>query len=200
MLANNVTFWSDDPHETSNSLVKRYISIPKTPAEGSMQAPYRYPWPKVCSLPEKAPLRYCFKDKRSATNLGPVLKGAQQIWAPAMVSPEGQVSSMSIEPDSGCPRDEHGQMSAECLCSSRGVSRDSLVISDETKDKDPEWNDGPECTTATTVGYHHAADDEPDRPWRHYIKFCAYEPDDNNRSLQRAIRSMAHEFGECHDP
>ncbi|KXT05419.1 hypothetical protein AC578_11014 [Pseudocercospora eumusae] len=111
-----------------------------------------------------------------------------------MWNPQGQVSSMTIEPDSGCPRDDKGRLQPDCLCASPGVSRDALIISDETKDGDNAWNDGPDCQTSTTTGYSYIGGGEPSVAWRHRLRFCAYEPSDNNRSLRRAIRAMAHEL------
>ncbi|KXT13911.1 hypothetical protein AC579_2375 [Pseudocercospora musae] len=193
----NGTFWHDLDTATNSSITKRWLSVPGVPSNGAngMVNPYQYPWPLSCSEPRKSAIRYCFNNQRSANNLLPVLQRAIALWYPAMRNPQGQVSSMTIEPDSGCPRDENGQLQPDCLCASPGVSRDALIISDETKDGDNAWNDGPDCQTSTTTGYSYIGGGEPSVAWRHRLRFCAYEPSDNNRSILRAIRAMTHELG-----
>ncbi|KAF7194283.1 hypothetical protein HII31_04316 [Pseudocercospora fuligena] len=192
--ASNVTIWNDELNGTSSSVSKRWFSVPELPTAGIMQVPYVYPWPRTCSTPVKRPVRYCYLNARSARNLAPLVQVAQAAWAAAMVNPEGQVSSLSLEPDSGCPRDENGQLMPDCICTGR-VNRDALVISDETIDGDEGWNDSPMCETSTTLGYEYISDDEPDRPWRHRLRFCAYEPTHPARSFESASRDLTHEFG-----
>ncbi|EME85388.1 uncharacterized protein MYCFIDRAFT_171316 [Pseudocercospora fijiensis CIRAD86] len=151
--ASNVTIWHEELNETSGSFFKRWLSIPELPSAGVMQLPYIYPWPRTCSSPPKRPVRYCYDNARSARNLGPLMEVAQAAWAAAMMNPQGQVSSLSIEPDPGCPRDEDGQLKPDCLCLSGRVRKDTLVISDETKDGDDDFNDSPDLTDHGDTNY-----------------------------------------------
>ena len=57
---------------------------------------------------------------------------------------------MPIEWDAGC-RNPDGSMKEWCICGEPGVATDSLMMSDETRDGDEDWNFSDNCPTATTV-------------------------------------------------
>lgn len=73
-----------------------------------------------------------------------------------------RVSSLSIDLEPTC----NGK--SMCICSDEGVATDALMISDETREDDDEWNEGSDCYTASTVGYRYIPQGQPDLPHRHY--------------------------------
>ena len=172
-----------------NPLHRRWFGIPTLPSDNTFAAPYFYPWPATCSNPIVQPVRYCYKDKRSQKNLDSIVQEAIAGWSPAWTDGTNIHSALRIIPDPGCGDSKY------CLCSDPNVSKDALVISDETRDGDSEWNDGPQCQTVTTTGYHYIANGEPDAPFRHFLKFCAFDPSDNNRQKPKAVLIMEHELG-----
>ncbi|KAI5367856.1 Putative peptidase M12A, metallopeptidase, catalytic domain superfamily [Septoria linicola] len=174
---------------SADILNKRWFGVPELPNDQSLTAPYRYPWPVTCTDPIVMPVRYCFKDRRSAKNLGKIVLQAVAGWSPAWTDGSELLSALRIIPDPGCGDEKY------CLCSNLNVAKDALMISDDTKDNNPEWNDGPECQTVTTTGYSYIPEHEPEAPFRHYLKFCAYDPTDNNRQEMKAILYMKHEMG-----
>ncbi|KAM3422859.1 hypothetical protein BST61_g341 [Cercospora zeina] len=142
-------------------------------------------WPVVCTTPKVSqPLHYCFKDIRSAKNLGQVVDAAIRIWAPAIA-----VTAMSIVPDPQCKNP------AQCICDNAWAKTDSLVISDVTKDGDDEWNNGPHCHTETSVGYQCIAPGVSVKPWRHYLHFAELKDKQAEDAMVFAVRAMAHELG-----
>lgn len=169
------------------SIAKRWHSVDDRVGM-SLPAPYNFAWPITCSSPKKVqPIRYCYRNARSAKNLKPILEEAIKIWAPAMA-----VSAMTIIPDPAC--DDHD----ECICTQHGASPDSLVLSDETIDGDLQHNQSEECATETTVGYDYIPRGEPDRPWRHYLRFGEWDPHDPEKTWAFAVRALAHELGMYH--
>ena len=145
--------------------------------EGSVCA-----WPVKCPAPNPIqPVRYCFKDKRSADNLQPILNEAIARWAPAM---QDHVSALSIDLEDGCDNDPH------VYCSDDRVSGDALVISDETKDDDAEFN-WEECDTQSTLGYDYDSNERG----RHTMEFCHLKPDSPDGTHHWAVRAMMHELG-----
>ena len=104
-----------------------------------------------------------------------------------------QVSAMRIAPDPACDDQDN------CICTQHGASPDSLVISDETKDQDDsddsDDDESEECISSTTIGYEYIPRGEPDIPWRHYLRFCEWDPAEVHKTLALAIRAMAHELG-----
>ncbi|KAH9825360.1 hypothetical protein Tdes44962_MAKER10216, partial [Teratosphaeria destructans] len=67
----------------TSPLTKRWYSIP-TPTANQIPGGWG-PWPRICPGPtEPHPLRYCFADARSHTNLQPLLDEAIARWAPAL--------------------------------------------------------------------------------------------------------------------
>ena len=167
-----------------SAIAKRWYSVDERVGM-TLPAPYVFAWPVTCSSPQKIqPIRYCFRNARSARNLQAVLDGAIRIWAPAMA-----VSGMRIIPDPACDNQD------ECVCTRDAASVDSLVISDETKDGDLEYNQSEECITETTIGYEYIPRGEPDRPWRHALRFSLWDVLDPDKTMELAIRGMAHELG-----
>lgn len=168
-------------------LSKRWYSVATKESQGS-RYPYQSAWPVVCTTPRiSQPVYYCFKDKRSAKNLGEILDAAIRIWTPAIA-----VTSMSIVPDPQCKNPD------ECICDNSWAKTDSLVISDVTKDGDDKWNNSEECYTDTTVGFIHLAPNAPVQPWRHFLKFGGWNEQSqrhHERNLVFAVREMAHELG-----
>ncbi|CZT18896.1 uncharacterized protein RCC_04741 [Ramularia collo-cygni] len=171
-----------------HELLKRWYGVKTLPAPGADQSylsPYYYPWPVTCSSPKVVqPIRYCFKDKRSAKNLQAVVDRSIAAWSQATL-----VSSLAITVEPTC-RDKN-----MCICSGLGVAKDALMISDETIDGNDEWNHGPECYTASTVGYRYAPKGQPIIPHRHYMKFCSYAPQYSWGQFEEAERDMGHEWG-----
>lgn len=100
------------------------------------------PWPVTCQDPKQQPIRYCFKDKRSARNLGEIVDRAVAGWSHAMVH---SALKIILDPSTG---DD-----PEVLCDDKRVPDDALVISDESKDDDDDWNQSAECATYSQVGY-----------------------------------------------
>ncbi|KAM3422858.1 hypothetical protein BST61_g340 [Cercospora zeina] len=170
------------------SLKKRWFGVPELPIDGSPVAPYRYRWPVTGTDPMMMPVRYCFKDKRSAKNLGKIVLRAIAGWSPSWTDGKNYLSALRIISDPGCGSEKY------CLCSNPNVARDALVISDETRDNDHKWNDGPECQTISTTGYSYISA-STSAPFRHYLKFCSYDPTDKNRVEAKAIVYMMHELG-----
>ena len=120
-----------------------------------------YAWPVRCGPPNPIqPVRYCFKDERSAKNLDDIVNHAIARWAPAM---QNHVSVLSIDLDFG--NDIH------VYCEDDRVSNDALVISDETHDNDDDYNWNM-CSTQSTTGY----DYESDLKGRHTLEFCHLIP------------------------
>lgn len=162
---------SISPRELANSsthtaqpgpeLLRRWYGVKTLPSEGLEHgyiSPHYYPWPITCSDPKVVqPIRYCFKDERSAKNLQKIVDMSIAAWAQAML-----VSSLAITTEPSCRGVE------PCLCSDSGVAKDALMISDETRDEDDEFNLGPNCVTASTVGYRYIPKGEPNSPYRHY--------------------------------
>lgn len=148
--------------QPGHDLLKRWYGVkPLPPAPQNYLSPYYYPWPITCSSPKPIqPIRYCFKDARSAKNLQIVVDRAIAFWSQAML-----VSSFTITVEPTC------RNKFPCLCSDSGVAKDALMISDEIRDKDEEWNQGPDCYTASTVGYRYIPKGQPDVPHRHYSTY-----------------------------
>ncbi|GIZ46521.1 hypothetical protein CKM354_000964700 [Cercospora kikuchii] len=170
-------------------LEKRWFGVPDMPSNGPHVTPYRYRWPAMRSDPNTMPVRYCFKDKRSAKNLGKIVLRAAAGWSPAWTDGNNYLSALRIIPDPGCGDEKY------CLCGNPNVARDALAISDETRDNDHKWNDGSGCQTLSTTGYLYISPGEPSAPSRHYLKFCSYEPTDRNRQEAKAVVYMMHELG-----
>lgn len=200
---------NDSIHETQpgHELLKRWYGVKTLPATGVEQgyiSPHYYPWPITCSNPKVIqPIRYCFKDERSATNLQPLVDKSNAAWAHAMVA-----SSLTITVEPTC------RANAKCICSDPGVAKDALMISDETRDDDEAWTLGPDCVTASTVGYRYIPTGQPNSPYRHYsksspqtqviplpltdillVKFCSLAPKYSWGREDVALRDMVHEFG-----
>ena len=70
------------------------------------------------------------------------------------------------------------------------MSDDALVISDETKDDDDEWN-WEQCDTQSTTGYDYESTDRG----RHTLETCHLKPDAVDKTTPYAIRAMTHELG-----
>ncbi|PPJ56005.1 hypothetical protein CBER1_03368 [Cercospora berteroae] len=175
---------TDHPVSTGVEHTKRWYSVNLKASPGS-KISRQSAWPAVCTTPRiSQPLYYCFKDKWSAKNLGKIVDAAVRIWAPAIA-----VTSMSIVPDPQC------KSSAECICDDSWEKTDALVIFDMTKDADGEWNDGPECYTETSVGYEHLAPGARVPPWRHHLNFAEWDTGRPEKTMELAVRAMAHELG-----
>ncbi|KAK6433743.1 hypothetical protein LTR95_010073 [Oleoguttula sp. CCFEE 5521] len=134
------------------------------------------PWPVLCSGPQQTqPVRYCFKDARSESNLQPILDKAISKWAHAMT-----VSTMSIVPDNG-----------ETLsCSDPKVRDDALVIIDGTKDGNDEYNWNECSTESATTGYDYVGKQRG----RHVLTFCHLIPGEDS-THDKAVKAMTHELG-----
>lgn len=145
--------------QPGHELLKRWYGVPALPTDGTrIKPPHYYPWPATCGEPIIQPIRYCWKDERSQKNLQAVLDTAISEW----VHTFHPVSSLQIILEPTC----NGNV--KCLCSDTGVAKDALMISDETRDGDDDWNLGPDCVTASTVGYRYIPDGQPEVPYRHY--------------------------------
>ena len=139
-------------------------------------------WPVKCKgTPPIQPVRYCYKDKRSTDNLEDILNHAIARWGPAM---QEQVSALSIDLDEGTGNDPH------VYCSDPKISGDALVISNQTKDGDDEW-DWDKCDTQSTTGYIYESDERS----RHTLDFCHLKTDAVEKMKPWAIRAMMHELG-----
>ncbi|KAK4505332.1 hypothetical protein PRZ48_003295 [Zasmidium cellare] len=142
------------------------------------------PCPITCQNPVEQPVRYCFRDKRSAKNLGEIVDKAVVGWSHAMVH-----SALRIQLDPGTGGDP------EITCADERVAKDALVISDETRDGDEDYNLGPDCPTAATLGYQFIPEGRPTLPFRHRLRFCGYLADNEHRTKESAVRQMMHELG-----
>jgi hypothetical protein len=171
--------------QPGHPLVRRWYGVPSLPLAGPVQSPYYYPWPVTCGYPNALqPLRYCFRDKRSADNLEEPVNLAIAYWAEAM-----RVSAMKIILDPGAENDIHN------YCGTGNVAHDAYWISDVTIDGDYEWNSGPRCRTASTLGYHYIPPNQFAPPRRHHMIVCAFQPDWSGGTKEMAAASIAHEFG-----
>ena len=166
-----------------DGLIKRWYSVPATPPPTEYRSPFIYPWPVLCNPPhEYQPLRYCYKDKRSADNLESVVNSAVARWAQAM-----RHSALKIELDPECEANPYK------FCSELATHTDALVISDVTSDSDDVWN-WEQCDTQTTTGYRYVPLGDPPEPYRHTMEFChLITGHESTRSW--AVRAMMHEFG-----
>lgn len=132
------------------------------------------PWPLDC---DTQPVRYCFADARSQTNLAPILTQAITNWAPATLT-----STLQIIPDN----------EAALLCTDPSIRPDALVITDKTKPNDPTHNHGPNCPTdSATTGYDYTSTARG----RHKLDFCHLDPQDPKGTTALAIQAMTHELG-----
>ncbi|SMR47917.1 unnamed protein product [Zymoseptoria tritici ST99CH_1A5] len=171
--------------EPGHHLTRRWYGVKALHPPMIAQKPYYYPWPATCGYPNALqPVRYCFLDKWSADNLEDVLNVAISYWGEAM-----RVSALKIILDPGARGNKHN------YCGTEGVATDALVISDETKPGDDEWNGGPNCVTASTVGYKYTPRNQYPSPHRHYMKVCAYQPQYPYGTAELASRDIAHELG-----
>lgn len=135
------------------------------------------PWPLMCpdGDTQTQPVRYCFKDARSQTNLQSTVDEAVARWAHAI-----QVSALEIDFDN--------QNSKVCSGQNRP---DALVIWDATIDDNDDYNWN-KCETRSTVGYSYGSTDVG----RHHLDFCHLEPGSTD-SKDEAVRAMMHELGMC---
>lgn len=177
---NNVSSARSCAHTAAAS--KRWYGVEKPDDSTNKQQEGRsFPWPVKCGPPNSVqPLRYCFKDQRSADNLIDIVNHAIARWAPAM---QDHVSALSIDLDQGTGGDHH------VYCSDSRVSGDALVISDETKDDNEQWN-WEECDTQTTTGYDYSSNTRG----RHTLEFCHLLPNQKEKTTPYAIRAMMVRF------
>lgn len=136
-----------------------------------------WPWPVKCQGPPPVqPIRYCYKDQRSADNLEDIVNHAIARWGPAM---QGHVSALSIDLDEGAG----GKI--DVFCSDPRISDDALVISDETIEDNPAWN-WEQCDTHSSTGYDYTSSVRG----RHTLEFCHLKPDAKEGSRPFAIRKL----------
>nr|OQO26147.1 hypothetical protein B0A51_07573 [Rachicladosporium sp. CCFEE 5018] len=95
--------------------------------QGVARDTFRKPWPGSCDGDTKRYVQFCYKDDRTLLMLYDIMGDAIAAWGPAM-----QRSSLRIVPDRACVaaavRAGDASSSYECLCTTPGVSPDSLVI------------------------------------------------------------------------
>ncbi|KAI7313889.1 hypothetical protein KC315_g11530 [Hortaea werneckii] len=154
--------------------VKRWYGVPegeKTTILGGWG-----PWPVMCKEPEPVQaIRYCFKDKRSADNLQPIVDQAVARWAHALHPSTALTISL----------DNHD----EKVCNDH-VRKDALVVTDTTRDGDEAFN-WERADTLTTTGYDYRSKD----PWRHSLKFGHLVPGAGEKNRETAVVNMMHELG-----
>lgn len=129
-------------------------------------------------------IRYCFNNERSAENLHELVESAIQKWSPAL-SPH---TNLKIELDMGCNGD------VKCICQDGCTSPDAVIISDTTREKDPNFK----APTHSTEGYYY---DSTNRANRHQMAIGHLVPgkladDDGQLTRDLVISDILHEFGE----
>ncbi|KAI6898042.1 hypothetical protein KC318_g3924 [Hortaea werneckii] len=130
----------------------------------------------MCKEPEPVQaIRYCFKDKRSADNLQPIVDQAVARWAHAL----HPFTTLTISLDN---RDEK-------VCNDH-VRKDALVVTDTTRDGDEAFN-WEKADTLTTTGYDYRSKD----PWRHSLKFGHLVPGAEEQNRETAVVNMMYELG-----
>ena len=164
------------PKATHEQLLKRWYGV--KPLHPPIIVGGWGPWPIMCpnAPAQTQPIRYCFKDARSATTLQPIVDQAVARWAHAL----HPASSLQIGLD-----DETAK-----VCSDPKVRPDALVISDESRPDDPKW-DWDSCHSQSTVGYNYGSDAKG----RHTLEFCHLKPGDEVETGPTAVQAMMHELG-----
>ncbi|KAK5129348.1 hypothetical protein LTR08_003578 [Meristemomyces frigidus] len=165
------------PKSAHASLLKRWYGVKPLHAHSAVVGGWG-PWPIMCpTLPSQTqPIRYCFKDARSATTLQPIVDQAVAKWAHAL----HPASSLQIGLDHAGAK----------VCSGPAVRADALVISDESRPEDPQWK-WEECDSQSTVGYNYGSDERA----RHTLAFCHLKPGDESATEAKAVQVMMHELG-----
>lgn len=133
----------------------------------------------------RAPVRYCWRDQRSYENLGDTLNHAIAKWALAAIH-----SSLDIALDFQGDENTAVQDVHSVYCDDPRVKDDALVIWDESKDGDDEFN-WEQCDTKATTGYEYGSQVRG----RHTLQFCDLVPGYEVQTKDKAIRAMMHELG-----
>jgi hypothetical protein len=134
------------------------------------------PWPTICNG-ETQPIRYCFGDSRSQTNLQGIVNQAVSNWAPAI-----KVSKMTIGLDN----------EDSPVCDPGKNRADALVITDGTKtDATADEYNWEHCDKQATTGYMYGSK----ATGRHTLEFCDLVPGSEEATKPYAVRSMTHELG-----
>ncbi|RMY24308.1 hypothetical protein D0867_01469 [Hortaea werneckii] len=173
------------PLSDSSQHVKRWYGVPE--GEGANIQGGWGPWPVMCKEPEPVQaIRYCFKDKRSADNLQPIVDQTSADWLIRNLKAVARwahalhpFTTLTISLDN---RDEK-------VCNDQ-VRKDALVVTDTTRDGDEAFN-WEKADTLTTTGYDYRSKD----PWRHSLKFGHLVPGAGERNRETAIVNMMHELG-----
>lgn len=112
---------------SANEVAKRWFSLAKQPV--TVGPTERTIWPKVGTPAEFDgdqytinPIRYCYADQKSASQLMGIVNQAINGWKPALFPH----TAADIKLDPGC------KGNFLCVCDTEGVAPDALKISDES--------------------------------------------------------------------
>lgn len=168
-------------------LSPRWLSIPELHPPLNPSYAGWGPWPRVCTgTPQmRAPVRYCWRDQRSYDNLGVTLNHAIAKLAPAAIHSSLDIALDFEGDDKTAVKDAH-----TVYCNDPRVKDDALVIWDESKDGNEEFN-WEQCDTKATTGYDYGSQVRG----RHTLQFCDLVPGYEDRTKDKAIRAMMHELG-----